>query len=177
MNIDAIPIIKERLTMQDVLARYGIDYKRRMPCPLHGGKDNNFEVKDRTWKCYSHCGGGDVISFVQKLFGLSFPDTLKRIDADFGLGVYGDHSFEDVRRAIFAQKAMQAKRDRAKREKESKDAEYWAAFDEWKRLDDNMRKYKPKTMDEELHPLFVESMQKIDYAKYVLERAEEQRDT
>lgn len=175
MRIDAVQIIKDRLTMREVLLRYGYEPKRRMPCPLHNGKDNNFEVKEKSFMCYSQCGGGDVITFVQQLFSLTFLDALKKMDIDFGLNLYGEHSFEDLRKSHYRQKQIQAERERKKREKEQADNEYWAVFDEWKRLDDNKRNYAPKTPDEEWHPLFVEALQKLAYQEYLLDIAEMRR--
>lgn len=175
MSVDKVEIIKDRLTMDDVLRQYGYTPKKRMPCPLHSGVDKNFEIQGRYWRCYSHCGNGDTISFVQKLFGLSFPDTLKKIDIDFGLNLYGEHSFEDLRKAHYRQKQIQAERERRKREKQQADDEYWKVFDEWKRLDDNKRKFAPKTMEEEWHPLFVEALQKLAYQEYLLDVVEIRR--
>lgn len=175
MRIDAVQKIKDQLTMQDVLERYGFSANRRIPCPLHCGKDDNFEIKGNNWRCYSHCGSGDTISFVQKLYGLSFQETLQKIDADFNLNIYSNHSFEELRRSRYQQRALQAKREREKREKQKAEGEYWVAFDEWKRLDDNRNLYRPKSPDEKLHPLFVESLQKIDYQKYVLDCLDERR--
>lgn len=173
--MDKVEIIKDRLNMEEVLRQYGYIPKKRMPCPLHNGVDKNFEIKGRYWRCYSHCGNGDTISFVQKLFGLSFSDTLKKIDIDFSLNLYGEHSFEDLRKSHYRQKQIQAERERRKREKEQAENEYWAVFDEWKRLDDNKRKYEPKTMEEEWHPLFIEALQKIAYQEYLLECADMRR--
>ena len=161
MRFDAVQTIKDSLTMREVLEHYGYTAKRRMPCPLHNGKDNNVEVKEKTFMCYSQCGGGDVITFVQKLFNLSFQDALRKIDVDFGLNLYGEHTFEELRRSHYKQRQVQAERERIRQEKQQIDAEYWAVFDEWKRLDDNKRNYAPKTPDEELHPLFVEALQKL----------------
>ena len=172
MRNDAVQTIKYRLKMSDILLKYGIEEKKRMPCPLHNGTDCNFEIKGDHWRCYSRCGSGDVISFVQKMVGLSFQDTWKKIDSDFGLNIYGEHSLEEGRRSHFQQQAMQSKRERENAEKKMAQQNYWKAFDEWKRLDDNRRIYKPKSTEEELHPLFVESLQKLDYQKYVLECAE-----
>ena len=174
MRIDAVQTIKDRLTMRDVLERYGFSTKRRIPCPLHNGKDDNFEIKGNNWRCYSRCGSGDTISFVQQLYVLSFQETLRKIDTDFGLNIYGDHSFEELRRSHYQQQALQAKREREKREKQKAGDDYWKAFDEWKRLDDNRRTYRPKSSNEEVHPLFVESLQKLDHQKYVLECAEKE---
>lgn len=172
MRFDAVQTIKDLLTMRDVLERYGYSAKRRMPCPIHQGKDLNFEVKEKSWRCYSHCGSGDTISFVQQLFGLSFPDALKKIDLDFNLDLYGEHSFQDLRKSHYRQKQVQAERERKEREKQQADAKYWAVFDEWKRLDDNKRNYAPKTPNEEWHPLFVEALQKLAYQEYLLDCAE-----
>ena len=175
MRFDAVQTIKDRLTMREVLEHYGYTPKRRMPCPIHQGKDLNFEVKNKSWHCYSHCGSGDIISFVQKLFGLSFPDALKKIDLDFKLNLYGNHSLQELRQSHYRQKQVQAERERKEREKEQADNEYWAVFEEWKRLDDNKRKYAPKTPGEEWHPLFVEALQKLAYQEYLLDCAEERR--
>ena len=172
MRIDAVQTIKERLTMRDVLEHYGYAVKRRMPCPIHSGKGNNFEIKEKSWRCYSRCGGGDVISFVQQLFGLSFTETLKKIDADFVLNIYKEHTFEELRRSHYRQQAVKAKREREQREEQKAKDEYWAIFDEWKRLDENRRIYKPKSPDDELHPLFVESLQKLTHQEHLLEIAE-----
>lgn len=175
MQFNAVQKIKDRLKMRDVLEYYGYTAKRRIPCPLHNGKDNNFEVKEHSFMCYSQCGGGDVITFVQKLFNLSFQEALKKIDVDFGLNLYGEHTFEELRRSHYKQRQIQAERERKKREKEQEENEYWAVFGEWKRLDDNRRKYAPKTPDEELHPLFVEALQKLAYQEYLLDCEEERR--
>lgn len=175
MRFNAVQTIKDRLTMREVLERYGYTAKRRMPCPIHQGKELNFEVKEKSWRCYSHCGNGDTISFVQKLFGLSFSDTLKKIDLDFGLNLYGEHTFDELRRSHYKQKQIQAERERKKREKEQADNEYWSVFDEWVRLDRNKTLYAPKTPDEEWHPLFVEALQKLAYQEYLLDKAEIRR--
>jgi hypothetical protein len=175
MRFDAVQTIKDRLTMREVLEHYGYTSKRRMPCPLHNGKDNNFQVGEKSWRCYSHCGSGDVISFVQKLFGLSFPDTLKKIDADFSLNLYGNHTFEELRRSHYRQKSLKSKRERIDREREQIEKDYWVAFDEWTRLYNNKRDYAPKTHDEEWHPLFVEALDKLSYQQYLLEIEEIRR--
>ena len=175
MNIDKIAIIKDRLTMRDVLTRYGFEPKKRMKCPLHGGNDKNFSVMEKGYMCFSHCGGSDVITFVQKLFNLSFADTLRKIDTDFKLGLYGEKSLEDLRQSRWQSRQIKAKQERIKAEKQHADDEYWAVFDEWKRLDDNKRNYAPKTPDEEYNPLFVEALQKLAYQEYLLECAEIRR--
>lgn len=175
MKIDHAQIIKDCLTMPEVLQRYGYEPKKRMCCPLHNGKDENFSVMEHGYMCFSHCGGGDVITFVQKLFGLSFTDTLKKIDTDFGLNLYGGMTYEDLRRMRYQSMQLKAKQEREKAKKQQVENEYWKVFDEWKQLEESKRLYVPKTPDEELHPLFVEALQKLSYQEYLLDKAEEKR--
>lgn len=177
MNIDKIAIIKDRLTMRDVLIQYGFEPKKRMKCPLHGGDDKNFSVMGKGYMCFSHCGGGDVITFVQKLFNLSFADTLRKIDTDFNLGLYGEKSLEDLRQSRWQSRQIKAKQERIRTEKKHADDEYWKVFDEWLRLDRNKQDYAPKCLEdmEHPHPLFVEACKKLAYQEYLLECAEIRR--
>lgn len=177
MRIDAVQTIKDRLTMREVVEHYGYeaDKKGFMYCPFHNEKTPSFRIYDKDFHCFGCQEHGDIVSFVQKLFNLSFPDTLRKIDADFGLNIYGDHTFEELRRSHYKQMAIKAGRERKQREKEQADKEYWVAFEEWKRLDDNRRLYKPKSPDEELHPLFVESLQKLTHQEYLVDCLDERR--
>ena len=177
MRVDAVQTIKDRLTMREVLEHYGYEPNRAkfICCPFHNEKTPSMKIYEQDFHCFGCGEHGDVISLVQKLFGLSFPDTLKKIDIDFGLNLYGEHTFDEIRRSHYKQKQTQAERERKKREKEQAENEYWAVFDEWKRLDDNKRKYAPKTMEEEWHPLFVEALQKLAYQEYLLDMAEIRR--
>lgn len=173
VNIDGVQIIKDTLSMRDIVDRYGyhIDKKGFICCPFHNEKTPSMKIYagDKGYHCFGCGEHGDVITFIQKIFNLNFQESLKKIDMDFGLNIYGDHSFEDLRRSHYQKQALKSKKNREISEKEKAEKEYWAAFDEWKRLDDNFQKYKPKLPDEELHPLFVESLQKLEYQKYILD--------
>ena len=177
MIVDKVEIIKDRLTMREVLLHYGYETNRAkfICCPFHNEKTPSMKVFEKDFHCFGCGEHGDVITFVQKLFNLSFQETLKKIDIDFGLNLYGYKTFEELRKSHYQTKQLQAKREREKAEKENADMEYWAAFDEWKRLYDNKRNYSPKTPDEEWHPLFVEALQKLAYQEYLLDCAEERR--
>jgi len=49
-------------------------------CPFHAEKTPSFYVfDDNRFKCFGCSVYGDVIDFVQKLYGLSFPDALKHL--------------------------------------------------------------------------------------------------
>lgn len=177
MRINAVRIIKDNMTMNRILEQYGYtaDRKGFICCPFHTEKTPSMRIYEKDYHCFGCQEHGDVITFVQKLFGLSFQDALRKIDADFGLNIYGDHSFEELRRSHYQQRALQAKREREQNEKQRLEDEYWAAFDEWKRLDENRRLYKPKTFTAELHPLFVESLQWLEHQKQLLYDIEDRR--
>ena len=157
MQFNVVQIIKDRLTMCEVLERYGYEPNKKgfMCCPFHLEKTPSMRIYDKDYHCFGCGEHGDVITFVQKLFNLSFQEALKKIDVDFVLNLYGDKTFEELRKSHYQTKKKKKKREREKAEKEQSNVEYWAAFDEWKRLDDNRQNYVPKTPDEQLHPLFI----------------------
>lgn len=179
MRIDAVQTIKDRLTMREVLERYGYEPNRAgfVCCPFHNEKTASLKVYsgDGGWHCFGCGASGDVISFVEKLFGLSFSDALKKINDDFNLNLYKEKSLEDLRKSVYAEKAFKAKRKREELEREQEEINYWRTFDEWMRLVSNKRKYAPKEIGQEPHPLFVESLQKLSYQEHLLELAEIRR--
>lgn len=87
-------LIKEALTMRDVLTRYGyVNTGResdRIPCPLHNGTDKNFAYKPHSFRCFVCGESGTVIDFAMRLFNLPFPDACKRLNEDFRLGLDED---------------------------------------------------------------------------------------
>ena len=128
-----------------------------------------------------HCFGcgehGDVISFEQKLFGLSFVDALRKIDSDFSLGLFdGKPSFEENKRQFYEAKIREAKENRRQMELRQAEEAYWAAFAEWCRLDMNRRRYKPKSIDEPISSLYIEALIRIPYQEYLVDILEEERD-
>lgn len=161
--INRAQIIKSRVKMPDVLARYGFEPRRRMKCPLHNGSGDNFAFTAEMYTCFSHCGSGDVITFVQKLFGIDFNEALRKLDSDFSLGLFDTQDIAQIVRMNRKAQSLEEKHRREENERKRLENEYWAAFDEWKRLDDNKRKYKPAAPCDELHPLFAEAIGNIHH--------------
>ena len=171
MRFNVVQTIKDRLTMREVLERYGYEPNKKgfVCCMFHNEKTPSMKIFEKDYHCFGCGEHGDTITFVQKLFNLSFQEALKKIDVDFGLNLYGNKTFEELRKSHYQTKQLQAKREREKAKREQSNVEYWVAFDEWKRLEDNKQKFAPKTPDKELHPLFVEALQKLEYQIYLLD--------
>ena len=171
--------IKSRLKMPEVLDYYGIERNRanRIRCVLHNGQDFNCGIKDHYIHCFVCGQSADVIKFVQVYFGLDFQSAISKLNDDFNLGLPIGKKIDrrtqlEINKAAFDRKR---KIEAEKKRQEQIENDYWTAFDEWKRLDDNRRNYAPKSPTEPLHPLFVEALKNIDGAEYRLECAEIER--
>ena len=168
--------IKSRLTMPQILEYYGftINRAKRIPCPIHNGTDANCGVKDHYIHCFVCGESADAIKFVQVYFGLDFQSAISKLNDDFCLGLPIGQKI-DRRKQLEMERLAFQRRQKAKQEESERqqiEDAYWAAFDDWKRLDDNKRNYAPKTPTEPLQPLFVEALKNISGAEYRLECAE-----
>ena len=88
MNMTAEKIT-EYVTVPMALSHYGYptSSRRRIPCPLHSGKDPNFCYTDQVFHCWTCGAKGNVVSLVMQLFGLSFRQALMKLNTDFCLGL------------------------------------------------------------------------------------------
>lgn len=176
MIMDYASEIKSRLTMPQVLEYYGfaINRSKRIPCPLHSGRDENCGVKEHYIHCFVCGESADAIKFVQVYFGMDFQSAVSKLNTDFSLGLpIGERiSLRQRREMEHRQRERQEERNREQRERERLEAEYWAAFDVWKKYDTNKREFAPKSPNEDFHPLFVEAVKNIDRAAYELSVAE-----
>ena len=171
-------VIKSRISMIDICKTYGFNIQRGnfICCPFHNEKTPSLKLYDgnRGFYCFGCGEHGSVIDFVMRYFGLDFKSAISKLNDDFCLGLPIGQKIDrrkqlEMERIAF-QRRQKAKQEEAERQ-QIEDA-YWAAFDEWKRLDDNKRNYAPKTPTEPLHPLFVEALKNIAGAEYNLSCAE-----
>ena len=170
--------IKSRLTMPEMMLHYGFELDRAgfCKCPLHSEKSGSFKAYpgDRGFSCFGCGAHGSVIDFVMLYFGLSFKDALVKINEDFSLGLPIGEKLDRRKQLEINKASFERKRkiEAEKKRREQIESDYWEAFDEWKRLDDNRRNYAPKSPTEPLHPLFVEALKNIATAEYNLSCAE-----
>lgn len=151
--------IKDRLSMPEVARFYGLEMNRAgmACCPFHDDKSPSLKVYDDHFYCFGCGATGDQTGFVAKLFGLRQIDAAKKISEDFGLGLF-DRNF-----AVPIKISADPKREMQKWISEARLTvkEYLTELYKWH------RDYAPRNQDDEFHPLFVESLQKMDYIEYL----------
>lgn len=168
-KINRAEIIKNNLPMRQVLERYGFDSKRRMKCPLHGGDDDNFVFKDDHYYCFSHCGGGDVIDFVAKLFGLSFQDAIRKLDTDFALGLFERPTLRQ--KYLYSEREKERARQRVARKAAT--AAYDRALSDFCKADVLLTRTPPPQTPDDITPEFANALKNVARLSYELEEARE----
>ena len=151
--------IKSRLAMPEVARFYGLEMNRAgMACyPFHDDKSPSLKVYDDHFYCFGCGATGDQTGFVAKLFGLRQIDAAKKISEDFGLGLFDRNFAAPIKIAPNPKYEMQKWISEARLTVK----EYLTELYKWH------RDYAPRNQDDEFHPLFVESLQKIDYIEYL----------
>jgi len=93
MAKDTVAEIKERLSIQDIIAPYVKLHRAGRSlvglCPFHKEKTGSFHVSTErgTWHCFG-CGiGGDGFSFIEKIEGMDFKGALKLLADKAGVTI------------------------------------------------------------------------------------------
>ena len=151
--------IKSRLAMPEVARFYGLEMNRAgmACCPFHDDKTPSFKVYGDHFYCFGCGATGDCTGFVAKLFGLRQIDAAKKISEDFGLRLFDGGIAVPIKMAANPKYEMQKWLGEARQTVK----DYLSTLYKWH------RDYAPRNQDDEFHPLFVESLQKIDYIEYL----------
>jgi len=79
------------LDIREALEFYGVEFKHNgfARCPFHSEKTASFNTdeKKNLYFCFGCGAGGDLISFVRQMYGLTFAQACNKIDNDFMLGL------------------------------------------------------------------------------------------
>ena len=94
VNREGIDAIKSHNDLCEIVLEHGIELKRRGRsyfglCPFHEEKTASFAVSREAglFHCFG-CGvGGDVIGFVVRFDGVSFPEALRRLASRAGISL------------------------------------------------------------------------------------------
>lgn len=80
-KLDIVDVIREYIQVKAVGANF------QALCPFHHEKSPSFVISPdkQIWHCFGCGKGGDVLSFVQEMEGLSFPDTLRLLAPKAGV--------------------------------------------------------------------------------------------
>ena len=73
------------LDLRNCLERYGVTFNAQgfAHCPFHSERTASFKVRGRFWHCFGCNESGELVKFVRKKFGLSYPAALNAICEDF----------------------------------------------------------------------------------------------
>ena len=52
---------------------------KRIPCPFHNGKDNNFGVKNGRGHCFTCGENADSIKWLMEIDGMKFPEAVRKL--------------------------------------------------------------------------------------------------
>lgn len=85
-------IVKERVTMSEVVRFYGFQPNRAgfIQCPFHANgneKTPSLKIYDRNFHCFGCQTGGDAVKFLELLYNLKPLEAVKRLNDDLRLGL------------------------------------------------------------------------------------------
>ena len=118
----ATQTVKDSVSALDVGQAIGLEIRRgRCQCPFHNGKDFNCVLYrgNRGWYCHVCKRGGDVLSFVQQYYSMTFKDCIEWFSATFHLDLGLDAPIDPAKEEA-AKKALVMRKRRIE-------------FEEWKK--------------------------------------------
>lgn len=171
--------IKGAVTMTDICNRYGIEIENHhfVKCPFHAERTASMKIYPGSggYHCFGCGAHGDVIRFVQTYFGLSFVETLHKIDADFSLGLFAVQDEKARRDAQLAEARRKREREIKRREAEAAEQSYWHKYDEVLRLREIVQRRAPRCEDDKLDPTYTSALTMLAAAECELEIEEARR--
>ena len=176
MLLNAFDYIKETLRITDILAVYGVEIKRNKAiCPLHNEKSPSFTIypNNNSWHCFGCKAGGSAIDFVMAYYGLEALEAAKKLDLDFGLGIFDNKPSQEEIKKLSEKKAHNQTYEELTEVFEAYIrktyiilCEYLHLLKDWKDV------YAPKSleeMEESLNPLFIEACHQLEYVEHLVD--------
>lgn len=126
----AVQTIKDSVSALDVGEAIGLEVRHgRCKCPIHNGNDFNCVLYngDRGYYCHVCKAGGDVISFIQEYYKMSFKDAVSWANSTFNLGM-DIQSQLDPETAKRAEKQAEIRKEKRELIEWKKSAQYGLAL-------------------------------------------------
>ena len=146
--------VKKQIHLPNAAEYYGVQVNRGgfASCLFHEERTPSMKLYDDHFHCYGCGEHGDIITLAEKIFSISPYTAAQKLSQDFHI-VPGEN-FKQIK------PIKSAWRSYFEQEKQAFNIlNQYCYF-----LEECREKYKPKNLDDELHPLFVESLQ--NYEKY-----------
>ena len=159
--------VRESVTMKQVAELYGIDTRRGMiNCPFHNDKTPSMKLYYDHFYCFGCGAHGDAVSFAARITGLSQYEAAKQLCSAFGIV---HNSNEPFIKPLIQRETQREQETKAFRIL----SDYCKMLREWR------ERYKPSRPDSGPHPLFTESLAKLDeyeqYCNIFISGTEEER--
>ena len=170
--------IKQRVALSEAVERYTGEriIKNKMRCPFHNEKTASFTIyQNNTYYCFGCSAYGDVIAFVQHYFNIRFSEAVKQLDYDYNLGLTEQPTYAEYRRQQREGSEREEERCRQQEATQRVNEEYWVTFDVMLKYERVIEQKAPITLDEQPNEEFINALQNVEYARYMLDCAENER--
>ena len=160
--------VKGQVTTRNAAEFYGIRVGRNgmACCPFHDDHTPSLML-DQNFICFGCQEKGDVIHFVERLFGISPIEAARKLITDMGLSI--EIASADRKVQTHAPPAQKKKVSVSKQFK-TLETFYFTVLSKYReRLKEQKGRYAPKNPDEEWDPRFVEALSLLDYVEYLLD--------
>ncbi|MDO4557245.1 MAG: CHC2 zinc finger domain-containing protein, partial [Lachnospiraceae bacterium] len=158
--------VRDTVTARQVAEHYGLQVGRNgmASCPFHHDRHPSMKV-DKRFYCFGCGEKGDAIDYVAKIFGIGKADAAIQIASDFSISYdkYCCKSEAKTGRRQLPELTLEQKYQKMEKRCFRVLSDYLHLMKSWE------VQYAPQTMEQELHPLFVEALQKITETEYKLD--------
>lgn len=163
--------------MRQICDMYGMEVTsfHKSLCPFHHDSKPSMQIYDGDsgWWCFVCGTGGSTIDFVARYFGLTPIEAVKKINADFGLGLPLDREQSEEERKDAARIAYQRRQELARQKKARQEAidRYYGALSDWVDADTTAEENAPKSILEPVSDAYALAVKARDMAAYRLDLA------
>lgn len=87
--VDVFREVRGRVSAQSAARHYGAEFDRRgwCKCPFHDDHHASMSFKNGRFRCWTCNASGDAVDFTASLFGLEPMAAVRKLNADFRLGL------------------------------------------------------------------------------------------